>query len=196
MRDHILQGRQRGEASWAASWRSCCERDMCPHKDKTHETGASGHKHAPGEQNRPGTGAATAQERPRKNERWREAQQAPGGNWRLGSKRAERAVRSQHERILPGAPFPILQGDAGMQPLEHDFNRDDIAFARDGCATAPSHVFSLAWQLTQSTIVLLSPVISSISFLSSAGLSSTTGAASLGFFLLWSAALLLWFLLR
>ena len=45
-----------------------------------------------------------------------------------------------------------------------------------------SFVFSLAWLLTQSTIVLLSPLISNVSFSSSVGTSSTRGARSLSFF--------------
>ena len=33
---------------------------------------------------------------------------------------------------LLSTPFPNLQDDAAMQPLENDLSRDEIAFARDG----------------------------------------------------------------
>ena len=38
------------------------------------------------------------------------------------------------ETDLPSAPLPDCQGNAGVQRLEHDFRRDEIAFARDGFA--------------------------------------------------------------
>ena len=47
---------------------------------------------------------------------------------RLDAVRDQRPTRAN----LSSAPFPHLQGDAGMQPLKHELSRDEIALARDG----------------------------------------------------------------
>ena len=86
-----------------------------------------------------------------------------------------------------GIGFLVVFTKYVKRPVSHSLSEihpanppvpQDILRARDGTFLR----FSLEWPLTQSTIVLLSPLISSISFLSFVGISITSGAKSPGFF--------------
>ena len=99
------------EASCAANCLSWSERDL-----------GEGERHGkrlravtrcaerPGEQ---GTGARASQE-----------------THRLGV-RIQGCRKGRESPDLSNAPFPHFQGDAGVQPLMHELNRDEVAFARD-----------------------------------------------------------------
>ena len=95
------------EASCTASCRSCSERDMSRGRARPHKTAASRHGHLGDKPEREHQRKRHQRDRGRPIER--KPGRAPGG----------------------GAPFPNLQSDAGMQPLEHDLSRNEIASAPD-----------------------------------------------------------------
>ena len=89
-------------------------------------------RRTPGEQPRTGERATEARRKAGETQRKKGAWDVPGRDQWSGSRGVGKAQKRPARADLPSTLFPILQGDAGLQALEHHLSRDEIAFARDG----------------------------------------------------------------